>query len=190
MNWDAIGAVGEVAGAVGVIITLGYLALQIRHSNKLATWETHRASVASHAEALSGVLNNPDVAKVYRTGLMSPDELDEIEKIRFSQLLTQLVLNFKDTLDAYDKGLYDFPTYQAWQAAICTHLKTPGGQLWWQDFESSYIQRVRDEINRGMLEVPRIDATSPTFWSSDAKIKIEVPNPKRSTHEDVPDQAS
>ena len=30
MNWEAIGAVGEVAGAAGVIATLGYLALQIR----------------------------------------------------------------------------------------------------------------------------------------------------------------
>jgi hypothetical protein len=190
MNWEAIGALGEVAGALGVIFTLGYLALQIRYSNRLATWETHRASVASNADALIGVLNDPDIAKIYRTGLMNPDELDEIEKMRFSQLLSQLVLNFKDTLDAYDKGLYDFPTYQAWQGSVCTHLKMPGGQLWWQDFESSFIQRVRDEINQGILEVPRIDAISPTFWSSGAKIEIKVPNPKRSTHEHAPDQAS
>ncbi len=30
MNWEAIGAVGEVLGAIGVIVTLGYLAVQIR----------------------------------------------------------------------------------------------------------------------------------------------------------------
>jgi hypothetical protein len=100
MNWEAIGAVGEVAGAIGVIFTLGYLALQIRHSNKLATWETHHASVASHADAMSGVLNNPDVAKIYRTGLMSPDELDEIEKIRFNQLLTQLSRRSSEGLES------------------------------------------------------------------------------------------
>ena len=33
MDWNAIGAIGEILGAVGVIITLGYLASQIRGSH-------------------------------------------------------------------------------------------------------------------------------------------------------------
>ena len=32
MNWDAIGAIAELLGAVGVIASLVYLATQIRHS--------------------------------------------------------------------------------------------------------------------------------------------------------------
>jgi hypothetical protein len=35
MNWDAIGALAELAAAVGVIITLVYLAVQIRQSSSL-----------------------------------------------------------------------------------------------------------------------------------------------------------
>ena len=34
MNWDAIGAIGEVVGALAVFITLGYLAVQIRQNTK------------------------------------------------------------------------------------------------------------------------------------------------------------
>jgi hypothetical protein len=34
MNWEAIGAVGEVLGAAAVLITLGYLAVQIRQSTQ------------------------------------------------------------------------------------------------------------------------------------------------------------
>jgi len=32
MNWDAIGAAGELVGAVAVLITVIYLAIQIRHT--------------------------------------------------------------------------------------------------------------------------------------------------------------
>ena len=32
MNWEALGAIGELAGAIGVIATLGYLAIQIRQN--------------------------------------------------------------------------------------------------------------------------------------------------------------
>ena len=34
MNWDAIGAIGEIVGAIGVIATLAYLAIQIRQNTK------------------------------------------------------------------------------------------------------------------------------------------------------------
>ena len=37
MNWEAIGAIGEVIGALGVIFTLIYLASQIRQSNRVGT---------------------------------------------------------------------------------------------------------------------------------------------------------
>jgi hypothetical protein len=33
MNWDAVGAIAEVVGAAGVLITLVYLAVQIRHNS-------------------------------------------------------------------------------------------------------------------------------------------------------------
>ena len=32
MNWDALGAIGEIVGAVGVIATLAYLAVQVRQN--------------------------------------------------------------------------------------------------------------------------------------------------------------
>ena len=34
MNWDAIGAIGEIVGALAVLVTLIYLALQIRQAKK------------------------------------------------------------------------------------------------------------------------------------------------------------
>jgi len=36
MNWDAIGAIGEIVGALAVVLSLIYLATQIRASNSVA----------------------------------------------------------------------------------------------------------------------------------------------------------
>ena len=35
MNWDAIGAIAEVVAAIGVILTLIYVAIQIRQNTEL-----------------------------------------------------------------------------------------------------------------------------------------------------------
>lgn len=36
MNWDAIGAIGELVGALAVVLTLAYLAMEVRR-NRLST---------------------------------------------------------------------------------------------------------------------------------------------------------
>jgi len=42
MNWDALGAVGDFAGAIAVFATLLYLAKQIKQTNQMARFETAR----------------------------------------------------------------------------------------------------------------------------------------------------
>ena len=34
MNWDAIGAIGEIVGAAAVVVTLIYVAVQVRQNTK------------------------------------------------------------------------------------------------------------------------------------------------------------
>ena len=48
MNWDAVAAIGQVLGSVAVFITLGYLAVQVRHSRS----ESRRALSQGRAEAI------------------------------------------------------------------------------------------------------------------------------------------
>jgi len=47
MNWDAIGAISEVLGAFAVFVTLGYLAIQVRH----ARHEVGRSVSTARADA-------------------------------------------------------------------------------------------------------------------------------------------
>jgi hypothetical protein len=63
MNWDAIGAIGELVGALAVLLTLIYLARQIKHgantneaetfSNSLGAYHNWRRLVIDHADLLT-----------------------------------------------------------------------------------------------------------------------------------------
>ena len=41
MNWEAIGAIGEIVGALAVGLTLAFLAIQVRHAKEAAA-DTNR----------------------------------------------------------------------------------------------------------------------------------------------------
>jgi len=59
MNWEAIGAIGEIVGAIGVIITLVYLAVQIRSSARATEAQVH-ANLSFEMESLAVALAQDD----------------------------------------------------------------------------------------------------------------------------------
>ena len=50
--WDAIGAIGQVLGSMAVFVTLGYLAVQVRHARS----EMQRSLSQGRGEAIRGLL--------------------------------------------------------------------------------------------------------------------------------------
>jgi hypothetical protein len=53
MDWEAIGAVGEVLGSLAVFITLGYLAVQIRHARSEARRALSQGRSEAHRDLLA-----------------------------------------------------------------------------------------------------------------------------------------
>lgn len=79
MNWEAIGAIGEVLGAVGVLITLVYLSIQVRNN----TAETHNATLESvmsaDTDARNALINGP-IPKIM-AAVSSEQSITEDEKM-------------------------------------------------------------------------------------------------------------
>lgn len=178
---EQLGSLGELIAAIATLATLVYLARQIRQSNQIARWEAHRSSVVIHADVTGRIFSDADTARVFRDGLLDPDALDEIDRIRLHQVLSQMVLNFKDVIEARDLGFYDDATYTAWEGHMCSLLNTPGGARWWQDSRGSFIDRVRDAIEAGRGEVPTASDLAPWWWSSEPS-GIQVRTSNRETH--------
>ena len=61
MNWEAFGAIGEVVGAIGVILTLGFLALQIRQNTKGLVAETEMQMNFKLADWFSRIGSDPEL---------------------------------------------------------------------------------------------------------------------------------
>ena len=60
LNWDAIGAIGEILGAFAVVATLGYLAVQIRQSTRVAKAEISQR-MSEQVQALdASILTSPE----------------------------------------------------------------------------------------------------------------------------------
>jgi len=73
MNWEAISAVGEILGAVAVVVTLFYLALQIRQNTKVARAETTKDLYLASRAAIMDLAASPDLAETWAEIRGMPD---------------------------------------------------------------------------------------------------------------------
>jgi hypothetical protein len=65
MNWEAIGAIGEVLGAIGVIVTLGYLATQVRQNSRSVRSSTRQAISTNQFQAGFQLAATPDLRAAF-----------------------------------------------------------------------------------------------------------------------------
>ena len=78
MNWDAIGAIGEIVGALAVVLTLGYLANQVRHAKEVAA-DTNRLERSKGVrDMMLASASNSDLRENLTKGLLLSDYYSEI----------------------------------------------------------------------------------------------------------------
>ena len=68
MNWDAIGAVGAVLGAVLVAGTLIYLIIQVRQNSASINATTNQANISAFNQLNAILAENPNLAAILLKG--------------------------------------------------------------------------------------------------------------------------
>ena len=169
MNWDALGAIGEIAGAVAVIVTLIYLARQIRQ-NTVATRLSTSHSIASAARDWNRpLLNDPELAWTFQVGTEDPSRLDPKEQARFIELCFSLFRMFEDALYQYHQGALDPDVWEGYERLYAAYARAPGFQAYWKERRTTF----RPEFQRFIDEHPAPEVST---WGSlkdrDAYLKV------------------
>ena len=86
MNWDAIGAVGEILGAIAVLITLVYLARQIRLNTHEIRASRVEGTLRDQSKYNQMLAEDSDLARIYWIAVDDVEELSEDEQRRWLHL--------------------------------------------------------------------------------------------------------
>ena len=84
MNWDAIGAIAELLGAIGVIASLIYLATQIRQSREQMGENTRALRAGTYQDfnrQLVDVFGVDCPVSVIHAGLSNPGQLEVVPRV-------------------------------------------------------------------------------------------------------------
>ena len=146
MNWDAISAVGEVLGAIGVIATLGYLAVQIRQNTR----SNREAAARSTHDTINRlnllVVEHPEVVDLTTRGMIDLANLDPRETARFHLFWMSAFILYQDAFFHAKRSDIEPHLWQVLETHLFQYLRTPGLTSWWHEnkrrFSSEFVDYV------------------------------------------------
>ena len=148
MNWDAVGAVGEIVGALAVFITLVYLARQIQQNTRAVNSAALDSTINTISIARQSIYENDDVARVYLKGTASPDELDDLERLKFRLLIHNMLLSQSNIFSQTKLSELPVSEWQAQSTVIQRVVGSPGGAWFWGEFAHEFDAEFRAEVDR------------------------------------------
>jgi hypothetical protein len=154
VNWEAAGAVGEIVGAVGVIATLGYLAVQTRHNTKAINASTFQANTELWQDwflALAG----SDASEAFTRGISGSANMDGPAFQKFWMVCRALFLDFENQYYQYRQGVLEEDSFKGYEQSLCdSTLAWPGIRAWWLLNRDGYGQAYAGYID-GLIETTR-----------------------------------
>lgn len=122
MNWDAIGATAEAIGALAVIVTLAYLAVQLRQQNKVAKAQVHQQRADSVIQLVNFVYASEEVdlfMKLLTNTNLKPSDFSEADQFRARLILSPLRANLENTYEQYRSGFISDEHYRDVTIPLC-----------------------------------------------------------------------
>lgn len=117
MNWEAIGAIGEIVGAFAVVLSLIYLAVQIRNQNIESKATAVHQVLESNKSSISQLLD-PGLAEIWIAGMEDFNSLTDVQRLRFVIYLTVALRSFEDAFFQWRNGRLDDETWFTLVAVI------------------------------------------------------------------------
>jgi hypothetical protein len=156
VNWDAIGAVGELIGAIAVVVTLVFLTVQLKQNTKSIRASTRSRLTETVSNSLE-TLQNEDFAAVMITGMNDHESLGNKDMLRFGSFLLRLLRTWEDAYFHWRDGDYDEGAWRSNRAFMLDMLSISGVMHYFNTRKSwldgRFVAYIEEELSHYESEI-------------------------------------
>lgn len=159
MNWEAIGAVGEVLGAVVVVASVIYLGVQIKHNTRASRDEAYR-DIFTAVSAQFSKMAEPENNEVLLKGLANFTTLSPSEKFQFDSLMCAWMTLLESSVISNEADLILDETMENWAHYMRSRFFCYSGfSEWWEHAQGNFHPDAGQWVDRQISKSEGLD-----FW--------------------------
>jgi hypothetical protein len=156
MSWDAVSALAEVAGAVATVLTLMFLALQIRDNTAAVRASVFNQKTDSWAGAMRLLLEAHN-SELYLAGFRSYKALTTEQKLRFGVLVGAMLDQLAGLIEHRQRGLIEESALVPFDAYFREFFRWEGAREFREAQRTMYVASVQERVARLLTEAQRRD---------------------------------
>jgi hypothetical protein len=132
VNWEAISAIGQIVGAIAVVISLIYVATEVRNSARATQLASRRSISEIFALWSRQLAEHSDLRELYYRGLHDFESLEGADLVGFATLMHPLFRLYEEAYYAHLEGDVDPRLWRGWEAAMRDINGYLGVQAYWR----------------------------------------------------------
>ncbi len=146
MNWEAISSIAEIVGAAGVIISLIYIAFQVKQNTKASKAATRQALADGAQRLASDVVEGDDMARIMMDA-MNGIEIKPHETFRLQSRCYRDLRFWDNAYYQYTEGLLTEEEWDGFRENLKLLMQFPTYSDYWSKFQVMFSAPFRDELN-------------------------------------------
>ncbi len=148
MTLNELGSLGEFISGLAVVVTLIYLALQIRHNTRAVRSSMHQDMVGSTARIAESVSDSPDLGRIVLKADEDYDNLTTEERIRFEAYAERVFGNFESVFYSYRNSMIEQDLWESWEASYLADISRNAMRRFWHEDRPMHLRDYMDFIDQ------------------------------------------
>ena len=152
MTIEQLGSLGELIAAIATVVTLVYLATQLRQNTSAARSNSAAADTQNQNAINQILVQDREVSRVLWQGLESRTELDSADQHCFDGLISMMLMCYEQTWRFYEERAIGEASWQGQLTSVRWLANQPGfGEYWaiWSQITPKDFAEVIEDARRG-----------------------------------------
>ena len=132
MSFQQLSDLAQIVASIGVIVSLIFVGLQIRHNTGALQRNEHNATMAQWTVIRMAIAKDRDIAELMTAGIHGERAMDAADQLRLEQMLAEYAWASFHIWDRTQRGVFPKGTFEATAGVMmCDLLRAPRGEAWW-----------------------------------------------------------
>lgn len=151
--------VGEIVAAIAVIISVVFVAIEIRQSSQAQVQATTQAAVSDYLDSLELMASDGEFACLYTRAVQDFESLNGADRLRFSAYYMSTYYQLQEMHRLAEEGAIDADTWSGFHSLLQETTRYPGVRQWFALRRTWFSERFQAYVDALMQQTPGIEAS-------------------------------
>jgi hypothetical protein len=150
---QALGNLGEFVGAIGVVISLVYLAQQMSQNTTSVRAASFNSMVQNSIRLLEHSFRDSEFADFLYRAEVDPQGLTPTERVRWDAYMTAVYRHFGNLVYQHRVGALDDQMWESYRSTLKEHVRTPSWAAWFDLNSGRFSTALVEQVEQARREI-------------------------------------